>query len=514
MFPNMKRLSVAEAAPRVLADLVTVHAAMVGAMVLSAAYQAITGEVSESHRLAEEFQLYYLKFTWFLAPLFPAVFAAFGFYTHSRAYVGRFKQIVIAQGVGIACAIFIAANVFLFPSEHLARSLMLPFAVLAALGVVSTRFLKDLFERHFEVHSRTTLAPTAMGPPKVLVLGGAGFIGGELVHRLLARGLAVRVLDAMVYGAGALEDVIREPALELMVGDCRNIGSVVSAMRGVSAVVDLAAIVGDPACNQDQQAALEINYAATRMIIEIAKAQRVRRFIFASSCSVYGETEFEVDERGQTRPLSLYAQTKIQSEQALLAAASETFNPIILRFATIFGFGYRPRFDLVVNLLCARAHFDRTITIFNGEQWRPFLYVTDAAGAILTMLDAPIELVGGEIFNVGDRRLNVTLRQLAEKVNRGFPETRIDYIENSDRRNYRVSFEKLKARTGFTPIRDLDFGIGELKQAFADGRIVDYTESRYHNLQSLRVSPPPAESARDSRVMAAFGEFAIAGAGK
>ena len=518
MIPNIKRLSLAEAVPRVLADLITVHAAMIGALVVSTVYQAINGEASEAQHLARDFQLYYFKFLWFLAPLFPATFAAFGFYTHSRAYTGRFKCIVIIEGVTVATAVFLAVSFFLFPREAVARSVALPFAVLAATGVSSIRILKNVFEHRFELHPRTEIVQFAADASKVLVVGGAGYIGSELVHRLLGRGVAVRVLDAMVYGAGALEDVMRHPSLELIVGDCRNIGNVVSAMRGVSAVVDLAAIVGDPACNEDQQGALEINYAATRMIVEVAKAQRVHRFIFASTCSIYGETEFEVDERGQTRPLSLYAQTKVQSELALLAAATESFNPTILRLATVFGFGYRPRFDLVVNLLCARAHFDRVITIYNGEQWRPFIHVADAAEAILTMLDASNQLVGGEIFNVGDRRLNVTLRQLAEKVSRAFPETRVDYVENSDRRNYRVSFEKIKAWTSFRPSHDIDYGIAELKRAFAEGRISDYTDSRYHNHRFLRISPTPSENDLDSRVMAAFGaaipQIAAAGAVK
>lgn len=505
MIPNIRRLSLAEAIPRVLADLITVHAAMIGALVVSALYQAINGDGAEAAQLARDFQLYYVKFLWFLAPLFAATFAAFGFYTHSRAYNGRFESIVICEGVGVAIAIFLAVSFLVFPHEPVARSVALPFAALVAVGVSSIRILKNVFERRFELLPRTEVARFAADSPKVLVVGGVGYIGSELVHRLLARGVGVRVLDAMVYGAGALEDVMRQPSIELVVGDCRNIGNVVAAMRGVSAVVDLAAIVGDPACNEDRQTALEVNYAATRMIVEVAKAQRVRRFVFASSCSVYGETEFEVDERAETRPLSLYAQTKVQSELALLAAATESFNPTILRLATVFGFGYRPRFDLVVNLLCARAYYDRVITICNGEQWRPFLHVADAAEAILAVLDAPIELVGSEIFNVGDRRLNVTLRQLAEKIGRAFPETRVDYVENSDRRNYRVSFEKIKAWTSFRATRDIAYGIEELRRAFADERVSDYTDSRYHNHQFLRISPAPSQSDLDTRVMAAFG---------
>ena len=144
-------------------------------------------------------------------------------------------------------------------------------------------------------------------------------------------------------------------------------------MRGVESIVDLAAIVGDPACNQDRDTTLEVNYAATRMLIEIAKGHGICRLLFASSCSVYGATEALMDENAEVQPISLYGQTKVDSERALLEAQTDSFHPIILRYATVFGLGYRPRFDLVVNLLTAKARQEGVITVYNGRQWRPFV---------------------------------------------------------------------------------------------------------------------------------------------
>src|SRR6185437_1883708 len=238
--------------------------------------------------------------------------------------------------------------------------------------------------------------------------------------------------------------------------------------------IDLAAIVGDPACEQDRKAALEINYAATRMLIEIAKGNEVNRLIFASSCSVYGAADHELDETSPVQPISLYAQTKVDSEQVLLRASSSTFHPTVVRLATVFGHSYRPRFDLVVNLLTAKAKQDGVITIYNREQWRPFIHVNDVARAFLAILEAPTPVISGEIFNVGDSDLNHTLGDIAERVRHVFPEARIVYEENTDRRNYRVSFDKFRNYTGFRCTVSVAEGIQELKEALNAGVVQNY----------------------------------------
>ena len=276
-------------------------------------------------------------------------------------------------------------------------------------------------------------------------------------------------------------------------------------MTGAASVVHLAAVVGDPACEQDKQNALEINYAATRMMVEIAKGHGIGRFVFASSCSVYGASEFIVDEQSATEPISLYGKTKIDSEKVLLDARTDAFHPIILRFATVFGLAPRPRFDLVVNLLTAKARQEGVITIYNGEQWRPFIHVNDIARAIVETLYAPIQNVSGEIFNVGDDRLNLTLGQVAHRIREHFPETRIQEVENSDRRNYRVSFSKIRNQVGFTCNLTLDDGIHEIAEAFDRHVIEDYQEAFYSNVKFLRLMG--ALNSKDettSRVMAAL----------
>jgi nucleoside-diphosphate-sugar epimerase len=502
-----QNLSWQEAVPRVAVDFLVVHSSMIGALAISVVYQLARGSGEEAQQLIAQFEMYYIRFFWILSPIFPLTFALFGFYTHTRSYSGKRKVQVILQGVLTAALIFLGANL-LVGNTAVGRSVELPFAVLACVGLCSSRLLKNYVEKRFDVKPKNGHS-NATGKTHVLVVGGAGYIGSLLVERLLQSGYKVRVLDALLYGREPLRPVQNHPDFQLTVGDCRNMQDVVRAVRGVDAVVDLAAIVGDPACEQDRDAALEINFGATRMMIEVAKGHGIGRFLFASSCSVYGATEHEVDERSNLNPISLYAQTKVDSERALLAAASDEFHPTILRFATVFGLGYRPRFDLVVNLLSARAKQDGKITIYNGQQWRPFIHVRDVVEAIVGTLEAPVQCVSGETFNVGDRSLNHTLQNVAEIIQEIFPGTSVEQVANSDLRNYRVNFDKIRNRLGFEARFTIREGVEELRGAFDERLIHDYKDLRYHNQQYLEVAGVVRNKAEiDALVMAAFAHVA------
>jgi nucleoside-diphosphate-sugar epimerase len=493
-----------EVLPRMVADFLIVHVSMIAALAMSVAYQTAVKNSVEAEALVSGFRQYYAAFFWFLSPIFPAVFLFNGFYTHSRAYVGRYKSWVILRGVVMASMVFFGANFLLFGNEKVGRSVAVPFIVLAAVGAASVRILKDFLEKRYDVKSKNT---PSLAPRRdwVLVMGGAGYIGSILVDRLLEKGHRVRVLDNLLYGDEPLWRVKNHPNFELIVGDCRNIQDVVRVVGGAESIIHLAAIVGDPACDQDRGPALETNYAATRMLIEIAKGNGVRRLIFASSCSVYGATEIEMDENAAVQPISLYGQTKVDSEQALLDARSDAFGPTILRFATVFGLGYRPRFDLVVNLLTAKAHQEGLITIYNGQQWRPFIHVRDVVEATVRVLEAPARLVSGEIFNVGDKRLNHTLSGVADIIREAFPNVRVEHVNNSDLRNYRVNFDKLLNRMGFRARYTLRDGVEELRKAFDEGLIADYTDLRYHNQRFLKAAGILGhKDETNAAVMAAF----------
>jgi nucleoside-diphosphate-sugar epimerase len=508
---TLENLKWREALPRLAADFLMVHLSMIGALAVSVLYRTARGHGVEAQALVSEFEHYYATFFWLLSPIFPVTFWMNGFYTHSRGYVGRYKAWVILRGVVIAVVLFLGANFLLLGGTILGRSVVVPFVVLAGIALSSARFLKGAIEKRFELTPRNGLAP-GTERRSVLVVGGAGYVGSLLVRCLLERGCPVKVLDTLLYGDSPLQGILEHPNLELIVGDCRNIQDVVRAVQGVGSIIHLAAIVGDPACEQERQTALETNFAATRMLVEVAKGHGVERFVFASSCSVYGAVDHEVNEKSPANPISLYGQTKVDSENALLAARSASFHPAILRFATLFGLSERPRFDLVVNLLSAKACQEGVITVFNGRQWRPFLHVKDAVEAILRVLDAPIGLVSGEIFNVGDSRLNHTLAEVGEIVREVFPSTAIEHVENSDGRNYRVSFDKIRLRLGFQCKHCLKDGVLEIKTAIDRHRITDYKDVRYHNYHFLKETGSPSHKDElDEALMAVFGRTASNG---
>lgn len=500
----MNKLKWREALPRIGVDFIIVQISAIAALTISVVYKTALGNLREVNELTTNFGQYYVGFFWLLSPVFPLVFLLSGFYTHTRGYVGKHKTRAILRGVLIAVLVFFGAHVLLFGQSSVGRSVAVPFAVLASVGIVSVRLVKDAFESHFDVKPKNAL-PLSNEQRIVLVIGGAGYIGSLLIENLLERHYKVRVLDNLLYGGDALFKLKNHPNFDLIVGDCRNIQDVVKAMRGVESVVDLAAIVGDPACSQDGAVALEINYAATRMLMEVAKGHGVSRFVFASSCSVYGATDVEVDERAVVQPISLYGQTKVDSEQALLNGRSDTFHPTILRFATVFGLGYRPRFDLVVNLLAAKAYQEGVITVYNGQQWRPFIHVRDLVEATVQVLEAPIRLVGDEVFNVGDARLNHTLAEVADVIRNVVPDVRVEHIDNFDRRNYRVNFNKIETCIGFRARYTLHDGVKEIIQALERGQIRDYADLHYHNQRYLKaVGSPTHKAEEDAMVMAAF----------
>ncbi len=218
-----------------------------------------------------------------------------------------------------------------------------------------------------------------------------------------------------------------------------------------------------------------------------------------------------MDENSSVAPVSLYGRTKVDSERALLEAVTVEFHPVILRLATVFGASHRPRFDLVVNLLTAQASEEGVITIYNGRQWRPFIHVRDAAHGLIAALNSPLSAVSGEVFNLGDNRLNATLAEVAEQIRIIFPRTRVERVDNADVRNYRVLFDKIRSRIGFQCATSLADGIGELKAALESGAITDYRDIRYHNQRFLAHAGAPESRGRlQTEVMAAFS----AGAGR
>mgnify|MGYP006414012875 CR=1 FL=1 len=332
-----------------------------------------------------------------------------------------------------------------------------------------------------------------MSQPLALIAGGAGFVGSVTVRRLLADGWRVRVLDNFLYDQNSLTALRDDPRLEVLVGDVSDTHALLHAVRDVDAVVYLAEIVGDVSCARHPALALKTNYLAPTTLAHLAAYYKVPRFVYASSCSVYGAVPEHawLTEEDACDPVSLYGELKVRTEQALQAVPG--LRPTILRFSTVFGHSPRPRFDLVANLFAHFAHFRQGLTVFGGGQWRPYAHVQDIARAIACVLAHPQEQVGDQIFNVGDDDANYTIAELAARTVEAFPGTRVDVKprEARDRRDYRVCFAKLASVTGFRTQHTLDDGLIELRAALMSGKVAPAIDRRNSNLAALTAKLPP-----------------------
>ena len=322
---------------------------------------------------------------------------------------------------------------------------------------------------------------------KVLVVGGAGYLGSVLCRKLLQAGYKVRVLDLLLFGEEPLVELKTDPNFELIPGDLRDISTVTKALENIEAVIHLAAIVGDPASKNEPLHTIETNYLATLMLAQACKYHQINRFIFASTCSVYGQADGILDETSPLNPVSLYARSKIESEKAILNLTDGNFSPTILRMSTLHGLSPRMRFDLVVNIFAMKAATENKITLFGGDQWRPLLHVEDAAEAYIKCLRTPIEEMLGEVFNVGSEEQNVQIKKLGEMVKNLFPQTSLiispkETIEGKDDpRNYQVSFTKIQNKLKFTATKGISHSLQEIYQAVSRGEIANVKDQKYYN---------------------------------
>ena len=311
---------------------------------------------------------------------------------------------------------------------------------------------------------------------RVLITGGAGYLGSVLSRKLLARGYDVRVMDALWYGSESIEDLEKNDKFELIKEDIRNLVPTVKSMIDVDAVIHLASIVGMPASSIEPRTSEEINYLATKNIAELCQLHDIETYIFASTCSVYGyQPNKIITEKSHVAPLDFYAKQKYLSERA---TGWLNRSPTIYRFGTLFGLSPRMRFDLVINLFVAQALTDGKITVFGGKQERPFLHVSDAADSLIFGIEKNIT----GTYNVISE--NMTILQAAEKIKKIIGcEIEIS-AENEDNRSYRVSAEKIK-QVGFTPLKNLDDTIKEIKDAFSNKLLKDYNDVKYNNYKLL-----------------------------
>jgi len=327
---------------------------------------------------------------------------------------------------------------------------------------------------------------------KVLLVGGAGYVGSVLAYELLERGYAVKILDRLYFGDDGLRDI--RDRVELIVGDMRTMGAEV--LKGVDSVINIGGLSNDPTAEYNPQANYEMNTLASKKLADLCVANGIRRYIFASSCSIYDRgvsnesADVLLDETSEVHPRAAYSSSKREAEKLLLGMVSDTFCPVILRKGTVYGFSPRMRYDLVVNTFVKSAlATDKIMLHYGGEMWRPLVDVRDVARAYIACLEAPEEKVKGEIFNVSFR--NFRISELGLRVRAALREVGYDADIVPDYgyhgvRSYRVSASKIERVLDFRPKVTVEESVKDLVKQIQKYGYTDLDNPKYYNIRWMR----------------------------
>ncbi len=328
---------------------------------------------------------------------------------------------------------------------------------------------------------------------QVLVTGGAGYVGSMLVPRLLAKGYRVRVLDLYIFGEHVLDEVKDNPNLEQVKGDIRDQELLRRVLPGCDAVIHLACVANDPSFDLNPALSRSINYDAFEPLVRISKESGVRRFVYASTSSVYGVSEVQnVTEDHPLVPITDYNKYKGLCEPILLAEQAPNFTTVVIRPATVCGYSPRLRLDLTVNILTSHAVNNGRITVFGGTQMRPNIHVNDMVDLYQTLLELPDERIAGRTFNAGYQNRTVAeiagiVRDVVRREVHGRENMEIVTTPSDDRRSYHISSEKIKRELGFVPKRTIEDAVRDLVAAFQAGRIPNpMTDIHYYNIKTMQ----------------------------
>ncbi len=326
--------------------------------------------------------------------------------------------------------------------------------------------------------------------PKILIVGGAGFIGTVLTSKLLEKNFHVTILDKLIYDNKIIKNNFKNKKnLNFILGDVCDLNTQIRAIKEIDVVVYLAEIVGDPACSAKPEDALKTNYLSVLSFANLCSYLAIEKFIYTSSCSVYGldKNNNLLNENSNLNPVSHYARIKIMSEKALLTSSNNYFKPTILRLGTVFGPSKRMRFDLVVNTMSKYAYFKNKIDVYGGNQLRPNIHVDDVADGIISIIKAKKKNVENQIFNLSNDKLNLEIIEIAKKVKKTFKNANLNIIKTSiDPRNYKVNSNKIRNKIGFVAKKSIENALKEMKNMFKFKKIKNPENKKYNNFLSLK----------------------------
>ena len=318
----------------------------------------------------------------------------------------------------------------------------------------------------------------------IFITGGAGYVGSLLTSKLLSIGHKVTVYDLMIYGESVLTN---HKNLTKILGDIRDYKKIKETIKNHDIVIHLACISDDPSFEINPKLGKSINLDAFRPLVEMSIDANIKRFIYASSSSVYGiKNTLDVNETMSLNPLTDYSIFKADCEKIIAEYKSNDFSTVTLRPATVCGFSPRQRLDVVVNILTNLAYHKRKISVFGGDQLRPNIHIEDMVDAYITLVDATHNIINGEIYNVGCQ--NNSVRELAEIVKKVIgPDVELETIPTDDNRSYHISSKKIKKDLKFETKKSIEQAVKDLKRSFELGILPNsLSDEKYFNLKRMQ----------------------------
>lgn len=322
----------------------------------------------------------------------------------------------------------------------------------------------------------------------IFITGGSGYLGEVLIKKLLKKKYKIINLDPMFFSSSSFNQ-FKNKNIKNFIGvtEDKYILNEIFQNNKIDTIIHLSGVSNDPTALLDSKLTEKSNVFATKLLVNMAKKNKVKKFLFASSCSVYGFTgdKKAVNEKSKLNPLSAYSKSKVIGEKIVLKEKSKKFKVNCLRMGTLYGPSPRMRFDLALNVMVGSAIQEKEIIINGGDQWRPFLHIEDAADAFIKLLENNNKKLNGQIYNVGSNTENYQIKNLAYTIKKLIPEGKIKFRKNFDNRSYKGNFDKIKKHLKWEPKKKIQDGAKSVIELFKKGKIKNFKDKNYYNIKRL-----------------------------